>query len=217
MKRRHFLKTSLLFPVGAGMMTLPVLADTRTDLFRAVQIDNAGTVKKLLEKGVDPNMLNEKGECALSMALKDEATKVADLLIADERTEVNFVNKNGETPLMFAALKGLLPQAQALIDRGALINKDGWTPLHYAACYPDPKMMAFLLENGADINSRSPNNTTPLMMAAGYGSVKNVNFLLEKGADMTLRNQQRMTAYDFAMRSERPDVAKLLKKGAAAK
>ena len=210
MKRRNLLSAALLASIGLGI-TMPAFADDRTDFFRAVQVDNTGTVKKLLKKGIDPNILSEKGECALSTALKYEATKVADLLIAEERTNVNFANKSGETPLMFAAIKGLESQAQALIDRGALINREGWTPMHYAACYPEPKMMKLFLDNGANINSRSPNDTTPLMMAALYGSIDNVKFLLAQGADTTLKNQKNMTAYDFAMTSERPQVAKLIK------
>lgn len=214
MKRRNFLHAAMLLPtVGMGFgVAMPAWADARTDLFRAIQIDNIGTVKKLIGKGTDPNILSEKGECALSAALKDEAAKVADFLIADERTNVNFVNKNGETPLMFAAIRGMLPQAQALIDRGALINRDGWAPLHYAACLPEPAMVELLLENGANIDARAPNDSTPLMMAASYGSVNTVKKLLSKGADKTLKNKRGLTAYDFAMESQRPNIAEVIQK-----
>ena len=38
-----------------------------------------------------------------------------------------------ESPLMLAALHGLLAECQTLIQLGADVNKPGWTPLHYAA------------------------------------------------------------------------------------
>ena len=68
------------------------------------------------------------------------------------------------------------------------MHQDGWSPLHYAAAGPEPKIVAMLLDRGAPIDARSPNQTTPLMMAAGYGAEANVDLLLARGADKRLRN-----------------------------
>lgn len=216
MKRRNLLAGATFF-LFCGFS--PVFANNarRASFFRAIQVDNVGGVEKLLADGVDPNLLNDHGETALCVALKEEAAKVASLLIADERTNVNLANKRGETPLMFAAIRGMMQQAQELMDRGALINKEGWQPLHYAACQPNAKMIGLLLENGANVDARSPNYTTPLMMAARYGSVNDVKILLDSGADTTLKNEQGLTAHDFAMMDNRRDVASLIQRATPSK
>ena len=50
-------------------------ADRLVDFFRAVHLDDARTVQRLLDDGLDPNLLNEKGQPALFVAMRDEAPK----------------------------------------------------------------------------------------------------------------------------------------------
>lgn len=215
MKRRTLLKTTLL----TGLLTVlaPGYANAGSDFFSAVRSDDANKVKALLAQGVDPNMLDANQQCALVIALQQDAFKVFDVLLADKRTQVNYVSPKGETPLMIAAIKGLLPQAQALITRGAHVNKTDWTPLHYAASQPDTAMIALMIENYAYIDAESPNQTTPLMMAARYGTHEGVQLLLEEGADPMLKNQQGMTAYDFALSTERSKTVELILQAMRAK
>ena len=52
-------------------------ADAYVDFFRAVNVDNAGTVAELLNKGFDPNTLSEKGQVALYIAMAEDSPKVA--------------------------------------------------------------------------------------------------------------------------------------------
>jgi ankyrin repeat protein len=52
----------------------------------------------------------------------------------------------------------------------------------------------FLLDRGADINSRNDYVQTPLMYACMAGRVEVVRLLLARGADPTLRDKQFMTA-----------------------
>lgn len=48
------------------------------------------------------------------------------------------------------------------------------------------------------------------MLAAQYGSEGMVKLLLDEGADVQLRNQQGLSAVDFARRSEREFMVKML-------
>ena len=115
--------------------------------------------------------------------------------------------------LMLAMLKGLLPQAKAMLAREADVNKTGWTPLHYAASFGGTgavEQVQLLLEHHAYIDAESPNGTTPLMMAAQYGTTAAVKALLEAGADPTLKNQLGLTARDFAVRGGRQEVVDLI-------
>src|SRR6266702_5574509 len=119
----------------------------------------------------------------LYAALQKGSSKVAEALWHHPALQVDVANVNGETPLMIAALRGNLAWCQRLAKRGAAINRDGWSPVHYAASGSDPKVVAWLLEQGALAEAKSPNGSTPLMMAAGYGSEASVDVLLAKGAD----------------------------------
>ncbi len=183
------------------------------DFFAAARTDNESAVVNLAFRGFDLNSLNEKGESALLIALRQDSLKVADFLIQQNGVNVEARNQAGESPLMMAALKGHLPQARRLIERRAEVNKPGWTPLHYAASNPGKSsvdMVRLLLEHFAYIDAESPNKTTPLMMASRYGTDSVVKLLLEEGADPLLRNEQGLSAIDFARAASRPAAVELI-------
>jgi uncharacterized protein len=203
-----------LFVLFAIFLTsLGAHATAADDYFAAVQQDDESTVVALTLRGFDLNTLNAKGDSALLIALKLGSTKVADFLLKQNAVKVEARNRQGESPLMMAALKARLPQAKRLIQREAEVNKPGWTPLHYAASNPEPvsaEMVSLLLENHAYIDAASPNKTTPLMMAAHYGHDSVVKLLLEEGADPMLRNDQGLSAIDFAHRAKRTEAAAMI-------
>ena len=185
-------------------------ADKQVDFFRAVQLDDARTVQRLLDEGLNPNSLSEKGQPGLFVAIRDDAPKVAAALLAHPRVNVDLVNASDETPLMMAALRGNLALAEQLIARGAAINRPGWAPLHYACTGPETRMAALLLQRGAAIEALSPNRSTPLMMAARYGPESSVELLLARGAQLQVRNDAGMTAVDFATSAGRESLARRL-------
>jgi ankyrin repeat protein len=177
------------------------------DFFRAVNVDNADTVKTLLARGFDPNAASENGQVGLFLALRDGSPKVAAALLADARTAPDVVNASGETPLMMAALRGNVEWTERLLGRGAKLNREGWTALHYAATGPATDVVVLLLGRGATLEAPSPNGTTPLMMAARYGPESTVNLLLSAGASLAVRNIQGLTAADFARLGGRDKLA----------
>lgn len=185
-------------------------ANQLVDFFRAVHLDDVRTVQRLLDEGLDPNSLSEKGQPGLFVAMRDEAPKVAAVLLAHPRINVDLVNASNETPLMMAALRGHVALAEQLMARGAAVNRAGWTPLHYAATGPKSGMVALLLERGAAIEALSPNRSTPLMMAARYGPESSVDLLLARGASLQARNDAGMGAADFASSAGRESLARRL-------
>lgn len=183
-------------------------ADSYTDFFRALKVDNAGAVKDLLERGFDPNAPDEQGQVGLFLALRDGSPKTAAVLLAHPGLKPDAVNTNDETPLMMAALRGQLDWVQRLLDRGAAVNRPGWTPLHYAATGPDDgTIVSLLLQRQAQIDALSPNGSTPLMMASRYGTDAAAELLLARGASTQLRNQRGMNAADFAASVGRKELA----------
>lgn len=193
------------------LFSINACADTRDDYFKAVALNGESEVIALALRNYDLNVLNDKGEHALHVAIREGSTKVAAFLLQQRIIKFDIANPDGETPLMLAALRGQVDIARKLIERGAAVNKTGWTPLHYAASNPKPEavdMIKLLIEFYAYIDAESPNKTTPLMMAAYYGSEEAARLLLEEGADPTLRNVLGLTAIDFARKAERDQLAK---------
>jgi ankyrin repeat protein len=182
-------------------------AGSYEEFFKALSLDDAGTVERLLQRGFDPNSVDEQGQVGLYLALRDGSTKAAEVLLRHPQLQVNVVNPAGETPLMIAALKGRMDWARRLLDLGAHIERVGWGPLHYAASGPQVATVELLLDHGARIDARSPNGSTPLMMAARYGSETSARLLLARGADASLRNERGMTAADFARSAGRDELA----------
>ena len=205
--RVRFKKSFFIFLVAA---TSGALAGSYEDFFSAIRQDDARTVQSLLVRGFDANTRDPSGLHGLYLAVREPSPKVAAILLAWSKTEIEARTLQDESPLMIAALNGQLDLAVRLIERGADVNKPGWTPLHYASTRGHLAMMRLLLEHHAYIDAESPNGTTPLMMAAHYGTTDAVKLLLQDGADPMPRNQQNMTAIDFAQRAGRNDVVELI-------
>ena len=191
-------------------------AGSYDDFFRAVRSDNASSIQELLNRGFDPNTVDEQGQAGLLIAMRESSPKVIQVLLDSPKTNVEVRNAKDESPLMLAALKGQQDLVKRLIARDADVNKPGWAPLHYAATGGHVAIMKELLENYAFIDAQSPNGSTPLMMAAMYGSAAAVQLLLDEGADTAMKNQLGMTALDFAKRANRPDAVRLLSAAAQA-
>ena len=202
---KHHFKNIFYIVILMGISA--VRADPAVDFFRAVQIDNERSVKGLLQQGLDPNTPNAEGQVALFVALRHEAPKVVQALLAHPDIRVDTSNAANETPLMMASLRGNLEAAKLLIAKGAAVNRSGWTPLHYAASGPSLPLLELLLDRGAVIDAASPSRSTPLMMAAGYGAQEAVELLLGKGADVRARNDKGLSAADFARNAGREKLA----------
>jgi len=185
-------------------------AGSYEDFFTAVRTDNGNGIATLIRKGFDANVRDPKGDHALHVATRENASRAIAALLRWDKLDVEPRNKADESPLMLASLGGHLETVRALIARGGAVNKPGWAPLHYAATRGHLEVMRLLLEQNAYIDAASPNGTTPLMMAAHYGTPTAVKLLLEAGADPMLKNEQDLTAIDFAQRGNRADSAEII-------
>lgn len=197
-----------LFLCSMAALPRQALAGAYDDFFKAVQLDDARTINALIQRGLDPNIIEGKrGDTGLILGLREDSKKVIAALI--QARDINFEvrARNGDTALMIAAYKGNRNAVLALLEKGAEPNQTGWTALHYAAAVGNNDIVKIMLDRSAYIDAESPNKTTPIMMAARAGHILTVKLLLDEGADATLKNDQGMTAIDLAVKYEHPDIA----------
>jgi ankyrin repeat protein len=205
-------------------------ASGATPFVEAARRGQADVVDLLIQRGVPREAMNEAIfsviECqSMIIGVSDDATpyfKTAKLLL-DKGAEVSARDEEGATPLIEAAGFGHVAIARILIERGADLEartKNGSTALLAAACdcalatMPDTyDVIKLLLEKGADVNATDEQGDTPLMIASSGGVVKTdiVRILLENDANQRLKNAKRETALSIAMKSDVPDVVRLLK------
>lgn len=120
-----------------------------------------------------------------------------DALPAPQTQEaINLLDREGYTPLAYAARTGCLEVVKLLLQKGASVDAaeahSGWTPLLWAANQRHADVVRYLLDRGADPNRKTQIGKTPLSVAlAGpvfsYGPEGDreatVKALLEKSAD----------------------------------
>ncbi|HWW72572.1 MAG TPA: ankyrin repeat domain-containing protein [Duganella sp.] len=215
--RRRFLLGML-----AVAAALPGAAAEQSDdevaFFRAAQLDNVSGVKKVLARGLNPNVRDPNGETGLIVAMRYEAVKVGTLLMDQPGIDLEAKAPNGNTALMMAAFRQNKAVVLDMIKRGAQVNQKGWTALHYAAAAGSVEIATILLEHHAYIDAESPSGMTPLMMAAREGQEQVVELLLKEGADATLKDGGfKLTASEFATKADKPWIAKTIDAFLAAK
>lgn len=123
----------------------------------------------LLKNGANPNAQDNQGNAAVHYLASMADPKVIELLL-HYKAEVDVENEDGETPLFRAVRAEKFEVVKLLNERGADVNKlnskNGSTPLHVACnCYykTEFKIMYFLIDNGANINTVDQKGRIPIM------------------------------------------------------
>jgi ankyrin repeat protein len=108
------------------------------------------------------------------------------------RANVNALERDGSSALLWAVYNADLEMTRALLSAGAkpdVANRFGVTPLLQAASTGDTAIMEALLAAGADPEKAHPEGQTPLMAAARTGKVDGVKLLLAKGANVNASDE----------------------------
>lgn len=151
-------------------------------------------------------------------AAKSNMVEQVKALLAGDGALAKFKDGNGWTALHYAAERGFVQVAKALLDAGADVNvrgKNDSTPLHLACRRGQKAMAELLILNGADVNATNDLGATPLILAAAApGSLELVKLLVERKAQINARDRFGANALLVAaMSREQPDgTAELLVK-----
>jgi ankyrin repeat protein len=182
--------------------------DTYFPIQYAITANRPESIARLKEHGDNPNR---------------DLKKVAYFGWEDDAIELDYIPWK---PIHMASLWGFnasrIPVARCLLSSGADINAlsplDGYRPVHLVAMSNRVDMIKFLIQNGADVDSRTKEcktirleserdgpcghgfGNTALMIASGEGFLEAAECLIQLGADVTSRNDQGQTALHFASR-----------------
>lgn len=126
---------------------------------------------KLLEEGLDIDVVDKEGQTALHHAVfgKKEAI-ISHLLRKGANPQVR--DMGGITPLHYAVQVGALQTVKMLIKYKVDVNvadNEGWTPLHVAMQSRNRDVAKILLVNGADKYRKNKDGKTPLDIGLCYG------------------------------------------------
>jgi len=136
-----------------------------------------------------------KGQAELEYALMQEDIAEIEQLVRETPRLVNLKDKNGRTPLYFAAREANMEATHFFLANHATVDaKDRWgrTPL-FAAVYEEPlvfdhtPIVTLLIKNGADVTLKDDRGDTPLHLAASLGTDV-IPLLLQQGADVNAIN-----------------------------
>jgi ankyrin repeat protein len=151
-------------------------------------------------------------EALVEAVKRNEISTVRDLL--RRRVDVNIPDRDGSTPLLWAAHLGHHELLTLLLASGAdvkVANAYGVTPLYEASTQGNAAIVDQLLRAGADPNDSVQLGETPIMAAARTSSVETVTLLASRGADVNARGGgQGQTALMRALAVDQTAIAKVL-------
>lgn len=158
------------------------------------------------QQGLTPVTLHQS-------ALDGQKSEVIRLLA--EGTDVNMIDHDGRTSLMYASYNGHTEIANELLKKGAEINicdNFGRTALMFASSGPFQETVKLLLQNKANPNIADlEKHFTALMYAAAEGQQEVIKLLLAYSADPSLKDIDGNDAATFALKNGHNEVADVIK------
>ena len=120
-----------------------------------------------------------------------------------------------EFEMLLAVRTDNISEVKNSIEQGADINfhdsrMEGVTALHEASRKGNVEIVKYLLQNGADINSKNHMGLTPLHIAAFCGENSLVTTLIENGADVNAEAKDNLTPLHSAAVGGNLDTVELL-------
>jgi ankyrin repeat protein len=153
--------------------------------------------RMLIEYGAVVNTPGNTGSTPFLEACQWGHTDIIWLLL-DHNPDVNVRDSDDwdDTPLHYAAGRGLLKLVQRLLELNAEVNSCDRlksTPLLLSSRYGHTDVVQFLLDHNADVYAHDNDGDTSLHEAAGRGHLEISQLLLKHGAEVNVRNNDGWT------------------------
>mgnify|MGYP003289415425 CR=1 FL=1 len=160
---------------------------------------DAKTAKILLDNGADIDAFDLEKGTPLHYAIDKKDLKLASYLL-QAGANPSALNADGETPLFYAKD---VETASLLVNAGVDINAQAdftkQTVLHEAIRNKNEALVAYLAEQGADLQKENANHEMVLEYALKNGTPKMVSDLIRAGADTSIKgHQDRESLYAMA-------------------
>ena len=146
------------------------------------------------EKKIQNKLDTKAGKNVLHIASELGNIEVITLLVKEFKSNVNFKNKIGNTPLFEACITGEFEAVELLIQLGAkldVIGENEDTLLH-ATCrrgWPGHlKILKLLLDKGADKEAVNKHKETPLATAFKFSLFESIELLISSGCNINFRS-----------------------------
>jgi cytohesin len=160
-----------------------------TPLTMGAHQGHTSVIEVLLDAGVDPNQPDgtRTDATALVNAADEGHVEVVELLL-ERGADPNLGDRQGETPLMFAAKQDVPQSIEALLAHGADVNQQssgGFTALHGVAesTAANVEVLQLLLDAGADVSAETNMGTTPVELALSRGNEEIAERLRQAGGE----------------------------------
>lgn len=180
-----------------------IMTSGQTGLMVAAENGRTETVKLLLSKGADPNILDENGYNCLHHAAENGAANIVHLLVTV--CDINLQTySNGRSPLLLALWKKHAWTAKVLLENGAdccVTNYKGCTALHEAVKLGSMELVNAALNQGCSVNDTNKKRRTPLFLALKYKKMEIARLLVEMGGDVFLADSHGDTCLHKAVES----------------
>lgn len=171
----------------------------------AIKKNDLSAVDNLISQGFEVNARDEHGNPPLHYALYDNRVKIVKKLI-DAGANVNAPSsESGMTPLLIVTEKAKRLQQKA---KKILAKTDGYTQSSSAEIKLQKyiigqmniakKMLEILVENGADVNQKTPYGTPLMSAVCNEWNVSLIDILLKSGAKINEQDSNGRTALFYA-------------------
>ena len=176
------------------LLTSGAIVDARdhfdsTALYYACSKNDVVTVKILLNAKANVVDCGKfYSNSPLNVAAQNESPAVLECLL-ETKVNVDVLDSNGDTPLMYAVKKKRLPNITLLLKHGAHIDSThgpmGRTPLFEAVFSGSANVAGYLIDSGAAVNRQDSKGMTPLHLGCG-SNMDMLELLLNKKASVDM-------------------------------
>ena len=205
---------TLLLICLAGLIACSAPDKPTVNLFRAVELGDLDQVKRHLYWDTDLEETNTFGDQPLHIAARQGRIAIAREL-ASHGASLTASDGHGHTPLEIALIHGRTQLAEMLLAEGASLAAQEMLFRLVREGISDRDTLAFLAEQGADLDARDDEGLAPIHRAVAQGQLELTMRLIRAGVDINQPDAAGRTSLAIAIANDHRDIIELLRQFSA--